>query len=79
MKDKIIIFVIGVLVGAVISTGAFFIYNSCNCGNKKGQIPPQMQNNNQPPMNNNSNNNQPPMNNNDNSNNNQPPTQNNNE
>ena len=34
MKDKIILFIIGVLVGAVISTGAFYVYtitsNSCN-------------------------------------------------
>ena len=34
MKDKILLFVIGVLVGAVISTGAFFVYTkattTCN-------------------------------------------------
>ena len=37
MKDKIIIFVIGLLLGAVISTGSFFVYttvsNSCNNSN----------------------------------------------
>ena len=50
MKDKIILFVIGVLVGAVISTGAFYIYtttnSSCNCNNKNTQMnggqPPEM-------------------------------------
>lgn len=26
MKDRILLFIIGVLVGAVISTGAFFVY-----------------------------------------------------
>ena len=34
MKDKIMLFIIGVLVGAIISTGAFFVYTksatSCN-------------------------------------------------
>ena len=34
MKDKILLFIIGVLVGAVISTGAFFVYTkattTCN-------------------------------------------------
>lgn len=41
MKDKIVLFVIGVLVGAVISTGAFYIYtttnSSCNCNNQNTQ------------------------------------------
>ena len=49
MKDKIILFVIGLLVGAVIATGAFYVYttttNSCsNNQNTKvisGQ-PPEM-------------------------------------
>jgi len=63
MKDKILLFVIGVLVGAVISTGAFFVYTkattTCNT-NSNNQIgmpggnPPSMQNgqsgqNGQPP------------------------------
>ena len=30
MKDKIIVFIIGVLVGAVLSTGAFYIYTRVN-------------------------------------------------
>ena len=52
MKDKILFFVIGVLVGAVISTGAFFVYTkattTCNT-NSNNQIgmpggnPPSMQ------------------------------------
>ncbi|MBR3523673.1 MAG: hypothetical protein IKN87_03205 [Bacilli bacterium] len=50
MKDKIMLFVIGVLVGAVISTGAFYIYTttncSCNCNNQNTQMnggqPPEM-------------------------------------
>lgn len=50
MKDKIILFVIGVLFGAVISTGAFYIYtttnSSCNCNNQNTQMsggqPPEM-------------------------------------
>lgn len=37
MKDKILLFIIGVLVGAVISTGAFFAYTkattTCNTTN----------------------------------------------
>ena len=63
MKDKILLFVIGVLVGAVISTGAFFVYTkattTCNT-NSNNQIgmpggnSPSMQNgqngeNGQPP------------------------------
>lgn len=28
MKDKIILFIIGVLVGAIISTGAFYVYTT---------------------------------------------------
>jgi len=52
MKDKILLFVIGVLVGAIISTGAFFVYTkattTCNT-NSNSQIgmpggnPPSMQ------------------------------------
>lgn len=60
MKEKILLFIIGVLVGAVISTGAFYVYtianNSSNCNNMQtnGGTPPQMQNgqnneNGQPP------------------------------
>ena len=50
MKDKIMLFVIGVLVGTVISTGVFYIYtttnSSCNCNSQNTQInggqPPEM-------------------------------------
>ena len=58
MKDKIIIFIIGLLVGAVISTGIFYIYttnSSCNNINQNtginGGVPPEMSNgqNGQPP------------------------------
>ena len=69
MKDKMIIFCIGLLVGAVISTGSFFIYTTtlknCNCRNNRIQMnggnPPSM-NNNGPEQNQNNNNNtqQPP-------------------
>lgn len=51
MKDKIMIFIIGVLVGAVLSTGAFFIYtittgsnNSSNNTQINGGQPPEMPN-----------------------------------
>ena len=30
MKDKIMLFIIGVLVGAVIATGAFFVYTKAS-------------------------------------------------
>ena len=30
MKDKMLLFIIGVLVGAVISTGAFYVYTTTN-------------------------------------------------
>ena len=50
MKDKIIIFIIGLLVGAVISTGAFYIYTTtagkCDSSNQNTQMnggqPPEM-------------------------------------
>ncbi len=58
MKDKIVLFIIGVLVGAVIATGAFYIYtitNSNDCNNQtmqmNGGTPPEMPSgqNGQPP------------------------------
>ena len=54
MKDKIILFVIGVLVGAVIATGAFYIYTSTNnCNNQSNQMnggtPPEMPSGQTPP------------------------------
>ena len=51
MKEKILVFVIGVLVGAVISTGAFLVYTkTTSCNNNKhigmpGDTPPSMPNN----------------------------------
>ena len=51
MKDKILLFVIGVLVGAIISTGSFFVYTklstTSNTNNNQmvaqGGNPPSMQ------------------------------------
>ena len=37
MKEKIMIFLIGVLVGAIVATGAFLIYTSAS--NKNNQMP----------------------------------------
>ena len=45
MKDKILIFTIGVLVGAIIATGIFYIYTSNNQNNQMpGGNPPSMPN-----------------------------------
>ncbi len=56
MKDKIMIFIIGVLIGAVIATGAFYIYSNNNdsgCSSNNTQMnmgqPPEMGNGTQPP------------------------------
>ena len=57
MKDKILIFIIGTLFGAVIATGSFYVYttSNSNCSNQNAQMtggePPQMPNgqNGQPP------------------------------
>ena len=55
MKDKILIFVIGVLVGAVIATGAFYIYNKThenynNNTQMNGGQPPEMPSGERPEM-----------------------------
>ena len=49
MKDKIIVFIIGLLLGGVIASGAFLIYtktNSSSCNNQNTQMnggqPPEM-------------------------------------
>ena len=47
MKDKLIFFIIGILLGAVISTGIFYIYttsnNNCNSNTQmNGNTPPNM-------------------------------------
>lgn len=59
MKNQIILFVIGVLVGAIISTGAFYVYTTTinsnnNSSMQMGGTPPEMPNgqngqSNQPP------------------------------
>ena len=68
MKDKIMIFIIGILVGAVSATGAFYIYStnkSDKCSNiieREGGEPPEMPNgqNGQPPEKPDGENGQPP-------------------
>lgn len=62
MKDKFIVFVIGLLLGAVISTGAFYVYTTtksdCSTNTNtqmNGGQPPQM------PSGQNSENGQPPQ------------------
>ena len=35
MKDKIIMLIIGALLGAVIATGAFLIYSKSSCNNEQ--------------------------------------------
>lgn len=51
MKDKILLFVIGVLVGGIIATGSFYVYakvNSDSCetqiGSRQDGNPPSMSN-----------------------------------
>ena len=43
MKEKIMLFVIGILLGAVIATGAFYVYtktvSSCECTSNNTQMP----------------------------------------
>ena len=43
MKDRILLFIIGLLLGAVISTGAFFVYTKAttcnNSNNTQAQMP----------------------------------------
>ena len=56
MKEKIMIFIIGLLSGAIISTGAFYLYtsttNNCDCSNQSTKInsgqPPEMPNGEKP-------------------------------
>ena len=42
MKDKIKIFIIGVLVGAILATGAFLIYSSSSNNQMPGGNPPDI-------------------------------------
>ena len=68
MKEKIVIFVIGLLLGSVISTGAFLVYTKTSHSHNQGQqqmqlpngSPPMMQNNQGNQNNQNNQNNQPP-------------------
>ena len=61
MENKFIVFIIGTLIGAIISTGAFYIYNStnnkCQCAGPNSLInsktPPNMPNGQPPEMPNN--------------------------
>ena len=58
MKDKIIIFIVGLLLGAIISTGSIYFYTVANnSGDDRGEM--QMQGGNPPSMNGNQNG-QPP-------------------
>ena len=50
MKDKILLFIIGVLVGAVISTGAFYVYTTTNNSNSNNNSQMQMPGGNPPSM-----------------------------
>ena len=50
MKDKILLFIIGVLVGAVISTGAFYVYTTTNDSNNNNNSQMQMRGGNPPSM-----------------------------
>ena len=63
MKEKILLIIIGMLLGAIIATGGFYIYNksnTCDVNNQQmhmnggqppelpsGENPPEMQNNTQ--------------------------------
>ena len=45
MKDKILLFSIGVLVGAIIATAIFYVYTTTNSNNNQnipGGMPPDM-------------------------------------
>lgn len=58
MKDKILVFIIGVLLGAVVATSVFFIYEKNNSGSqtnesqniqmRDGETPPEMPNGERP-------------------------------
>ena len=59
MKDKIIMFVVGLLVGAIISTGSIYFYTVANGSNNNAQQNMQMPNG-APPNNQSGGNGQPP-------------------
>lgn len=68
MKEKMVIFVIGLLLGAIISTGSMYVYSLVHNTNNNTNQGMQMPNGNPPSMNNNGN--MPMPNNNNNSTNN---------
>lgn len=45
MKEKVIIFLVGLLLGAVISTGSIYIYTIANNKNNNNEMNMQMPNN----------------------------------
>ncbi|MBR2704553.1 MAG: hypothetical protein IKE91_03695 [Clostridia bacterium] len=60
MKDKILVFIIGVLVGAIVATSVFFVYEKKNSSSsndsnqgvqmRDGETPPDMPNGERPNM-----------------------------
>lgn len=62
MKDRILLFIIGLLLGAVIATGAFFVYTKATTCNNSNNTQMQMPGGEPPSMENgqNSSNGQPP-------------------
>ena len=59
MKDKVMMFIIGFLSGAVLATGIFYIYNKNSNTTPNGQ-PPEMTNGQEPPEKPSGENGQPP-------------------
>ena len=62
MKEKVIIFIVGLLLGAIISTGSIYFYTVASNSNNKNQVmqmngenPPSMPNGQEPNMSNNDN------------------------
>lgn len=60
MKEKIIIFIVGLLLGAIIATGSIYFYTKANSSNNNGQrinmnvgTPPNMSKGERPEMPNN--------------------------
>ena len=50
MKDKIILFIIGLLCGAIISTGAFYVYTTTNSSSNNNSEMMQIPEGNPPEM-----------------------------
>ena len=67
MKEKVMVFIVGLLLGAVIATGVFYIYtnnnsNDCNQNNMQmnGGQPPELPDGSEPPEKPDGENGQPP-------------------